>query len=345
MSIVTACARTAEVIGHARSLYGGGPTPTPDCTARLRKSAEETIEAGRRTRGLTGATVDAYRQLDARVASSLATAAQSDALVSAYLDHAATAVRAGSARLDELVEENNATMAAAQRARTPAEEAVILRALRYQVSRTQQIVTDTRQQASGVAIDIHSVDYQTDTQPQPSATTSEARSEGNSSSPDDQIVRADDERNDAIHLVDFEPPQTPAPPGEPVPTPDRVPQPTALPSPLQDFTDYQLQGQQVPGWSPPPPPVTGAPIRLPSSAPSPPSVIDMGVPGTEGLFPNCDGGDATKAGLQIVAGGLGAAVAGAAGFPTGGTTWASLGIAGLAIGDGIDNLSDCIEVP
>ncbi|MGB2922524.1 MAG: hypothetical protein WA944_00305 [Mycobacterium sp.] len=43
-------------------------------------------------------------------------------------------VRAGAARLDALVEENNATMAAAQRARTPAEDAAILRALRANAS-------------------------------------------------------------------------------------------------------------------------------------------------------------------------------------------------------------------
>lgn len=169
MSIVAACFRTAEVIGHARSLYGGGhgTSRAPDSTARLSQSAEETATAARRTAWLTGATVDAYRELDARLASDLTSAAESDTLVGAHLDRAATAVRAGAARLDALVEENNATMAAAQRARTPAQEAAILRALRSQVSRTQQIVADTGQQASGLATGIQAVDYQRSPPPAP----------------------------------------------------------------------------------------------------------------------------------------------------------------------------------
>ena len=59
------------------------------------------------------------------------------------------------------------TMTAAQRARTPAEEAVILRTLRSQVDRTQQIVTATGQQGSGLATGIQSVDYQPSPPPQP----------------------------------------------------------------------------------------------------------------------------------------------------------------------------------
>lgn len=180
MSIVASCARTAEVIGHARSLYGGGhgTSRAPDSTACLRQSAEETTAASRRTGGLTGATIDAYQDLDARVASDLISAAQSDAQVGAHLEHAATAVRAGAARLDALVEENNATMAAAQRARTPAQEAAVLRALRYQVSRTQQIVADTGQQASGLATGIQAVDYQRSPPPAPPPTPAPAPLQG-----------------------------------------------------------------------------------------------------------------------------------------------------------------------
>jgi hypothetical protein len=292
MSIVATCTQTAEVIRHARSLFGDNPSSAPDNSQRLRESAHETTAARGRTVELSGTTVTAYRKLNRRAASDLTFAAHSDLQVGTHVDHAAVAVRHGAAQLAAIAEENNATITAARYARTPAQEAVILRALRSQVSRTQQIVADTTKQASGLSTGIQAVDYRT--------------------SP---------------------PPQPPAPPPSPL---------QEAPAPLHDFTEHQLAGQQVPGWQPPPPPVSGDPIRLPSAPPKAPTVINMDTtPAPVDLFPNCDNGDVVKAFGQVAGGGIGAAIATTTGPLTAGVTWAGIAAAAVPIAEGVDNLKNC----
>lgn len=124
------------------------------------------------------------------------------------------------------------------------------------------------------------------------------------------------------------------PPGPP-------PSPSAtLPAPLRDFGDYQAHGVPVPPWSPPPPPQTGEPIKLPPAAPRPPIVITLEPPPVD-LFPNCDNGDVVKAFGQLAGGGIGAAVAATTGPLTAGVTWAGLGVAAITIADAADTIATC----
>ncbi|AQA07146.1 hypothetical protein BVC93_32155 (plasmid) [Mycobacterium sp. MS1601] len=129
----------------------------------------------------------------------------------------------------------------------------------------------------------------------------------------------------------------------PPPRPDPVAPlpPITVPAPLQDFTGRQLQGQPIPGWSPPPPAVTGDPIKMPP-APNPVTVVDMNIdPGPVDLFPRCDGGDTVKAGLTVAGGMLTAVGAVAGTAPTMGTSLLGLSVAGMTIGSGIDDLYNC----
>jgi len=164
MTALTAlCAQAADAIGHARSLFGD-PSPSDaadQSSAALHQSAHITTAAGSRTDGSSGAGIDAYRRFNIGAATDLTAVAQSDTAVSAHMQHAAAVVQAGAARLDAIAEENRATTLQAQQARTPADQAAIARVLRSQISRTQQVVSDTQQQAAGIASGIQAVDYKT----------------------------------------------------------------------------------------------------------------------------------------------------------------------------------------
>lgn len=137
-------------------------------------------------------------------------------------------------------------------------------------------------------------------------------------------------------------PLSPADTPPPIPSP---PSPTPGPelrAPLQDFTDYQLQGQQTPAWTPPPPPHTGEPINLGPAGPRPPMVITL-EPSEDSadLFPNCDSRELLKVSGQLVGGGVGAAVAVTGGTLTCGLTWAGVGLAAITLTDAINALAVC----
>jgi hypothetical protein len=137
------------------------------------------------------------------------------------------------------------------------------------------------------------------------------------------------------------PPDTPVPPTPPGPS---LPGPS-LPAPLRDFTEQQLQGREVPTWTPPPPPTTGEPIKL-VPAPKPPTVITMAPPADSGdLFPNCDTREVLGKTGQVAGAGIGAAVAVTTGPLTAGVTWAGLGVAAITLTEAIDALAVCKGLP
>jgi hypothetical protein len=132
------------------------------------------------------------------------------------------------------------------------------------------------------------------------------------------------------------PPDTPVPPTPPGPS---------LPAPLRDFTEQQLQGHEVPTWTPPPPPTTGEPIKL-TPALKPPTVITMDPSSESGdLFPNCDTREVLGKTGQVAGAGIGAAVAVTTGPLTAGVTWAGLGVAAITLTEAIDALAVCKGLP
>lgn len=193
-----------------------------------------------------------------------------------------------------------------------------------------------------------------DAKPDTSASHDRSATQGDTApdvaGPDDRIIdeagNGEDSSADLhVQMAGYGPaplsPQSPSDGPLDAPSPAPTPSLTDVPAPLQDFAESQLRGQEVPGWRPLPPPVTGEPIRR-DTTPQAPVVINMNQePGTVDLFPNCDGGDVTKAFGQIAGGGIGGAIAATTGPLTGGVTWAGLGAAGLTIADGIDNLAAC----
>jgi hypothetical protein len=109
--------------------------------------------------GLSGSSVDAHRDFVDRAVPPLVDASRSDAVLDGLLHRAVGVVQDGAFRLDEIAAENQQTMALAAGADTPGAQAAVVKLLRSQVDRTQQVVSDASQQASGIATGIQAVDY------------------------------------------------------------------------------------------------------------------------------------------------------------------------------------------
>lgn len=161
MSLAAACVQTSHVISHARSLFGDDPMTPETAADSLYEAARSSASAAAHMAGLSGSAVDAHRDFVDRAVPPLVDASRSDAELDGHLQRAAAVVAAGASRLDAIAEENQQTMTLAASANTPAAQVSVLKSLRSQVDRTQQVVSDTRQQAPGIAIGIQAVDYKT----------------------------------------------------------------------------------------------------------------------------------------------------------------------------------------
>ena len=232
---------------------------------------------------------------------------------------------------------------------TPAGRRQLVEFLDAKAAEARHVSENAQSNSSRIAADLANLGNEYDAQAtsrgnKPASTTDDEDRDGAAAS----VVR-DSSGEPKPFMASWGPrPLSPADTAPPAPAPGPAPRPSGpvpaeLPAPLQDFTNYQLQGQEVPPWAPPPPPQTGEPIKLAPPAPRPPAVITLDDSPAElvDLFPNCDNGDVAKAGAQLVGAGIGAAIAASAGPMTAGITWAGLGAAGIAIGDAIDTLATC----
>ena len=244
MSIAAACAEALASVQRARSLFTADaqvPLAAEQCPEVLHHAALGAAAAGTKTSGLSGYMVNQHRTFVDRATTAITTASRTDSQLHAHLTQAAAITRAGAAQLDTVEQRTTATVQAGRTAKTAAAQRAVLTALKQHVDDAQQIVHTAQQQADELAGQTKALTYGNSREPRQSG-------------PDDQIVGPRD--GITAQNVDNikEGPELPPPP-----PPDR-PRLTGAPGPLQDFTDYQLNGQPIP--NPPAENVTAEDLRL-----------------------------------------------------------------------------------
>jgi hypothetical protein len=166
VAIPAVAAQALAAVRRARSLFASSPQPLP-AGPPLEQAAESTLDAAQRTAGLSGALFERHNDFADRQAHHLSTAGHTDTTLASRLASAATLTHNGAHQLDTIVEETRTLTQAAAGARTPADQRMVLAALRSQVAAANTVLTTTRQQASALADSIRGLDYTTGGRVQP----------------------------------------------------------------------------------------------------------------------------------------------------------------------------------
>ena len=166
VAIQAVAAQALAAVRHARSLFASSPQPLP-AGPPLQRAAESTLVAGQRTAGLSGALVDRHSDFVGEQAHHLSDAGRTDTTLASRLASAARLTHNGAHQLDAIVEETRTLTQAAAGAGTPADQRMVLAALRSRVSAANTVVTTTQQQASAIANGIRGLDYATGGRVQP----------------------------------------------------------------------------------------------------------------------------------------------------------------------------------
>jgi hypothetical protein len=166
VAIQAAAAQALAAVRRARALFASSPQPLP-AGPPLEQAAESTLDAGQRTAGLSGVLVDRHSDFVGQQAHQLSNAGHTDTTLASRLASAATLTQHGAHQLDTIVEETRTLSQAAATARTPADQRMVLAALRSRVSAANTVVTTTGQQASAIANGIRGLDYSTGGRLQP----------------------------------------------------------------------------------------------------------------------------------------------------------------------------------
>ena len=166
MAIQAVAAQALAAVRRARSLFASSPQPLP-AGPPLEQAAESTIDAGQRTAGLSGALASRHSDFVGQQAHHLANAGQTDTSLASRLSSAAWLTQNGAHQLDMIVDQTRTLTQAAAGARTPADQRMVLAALRSRLSAANTVVTTTQQQASAIANGIRGLDYTTGGRVQP----------------------------------------------------------------------------------------------------------------------------------------------------------------------------------
>jgi hypothetical protein len=166
VAIQAVAAQAVAAVRRARSLFASSPEPLP-AGSPLEQAAESTLGVGQRTAGLSGALVDRHRDFVGQQAHHLSNAGHTDTTLASRLSSAARLTQNGAHQLDTIVEETRTLTRAAAAARTPADQRMVLAALRSRVAAADTVVTTTQQQASAIANGIRGLDYTTGGRVQP----------------------------------------------------------------------------------------------------------------------------------------------------------------------------------
>lgn len=172
MSLAQACAEVGATIERARSLFAETPQPATaadTAAGHLSDASASTATAGQATAELSGEMVNTHRGFVGRAAGTLSQAAGTDTRLSAQAGAAAEITRSGALRLTALAQESRATAQAATTVKTPAGQRAILAALKSQVDRTHQVISETRQRAGELAADVGLLDYPLEPPPTPAS--------------------------------------------------------------------------------------------------------------------------------------------------------------------------------
>jgi hypothetical protein len=162
MSVLQACAEAEAAIQRARSLFASEPEPPAealDAGSSVQTAAQSTATAGQATSDMSGEFIATHKAFVEQSAPKLTAAAQTDAALQAHTAAAATLTQAGARRLDAIAAETRATSQAATTVSTPAGERAILVALRSQLTRANDVVTTTKQQAAALAGQVRALKY------------------------------------------------------------------------------------------------------------------------------------------------------------------------------------------
>jgi hypothetical protein len=159
VTIQQAAARALTSVQRARALFGTSPSAPPHALG-LDTAAQSLASTGQRTQGLAGDAVDHHHQFVGAATQVLNRDADTDTTLNHHLSAAAALTQNGGRRLDSIVERTRALAATASTARTPAAQRALLQALHTQVSEANAVIDSTRQQATGIAGKISSLDYQ-----------------------------------------------------------------------------------------------------------------------------------------------------------------------------------------
>jgi hypothetical protein len=160
VAIQEAAAQALAAVHRARALFASSPEPLPAGTP-LESAAESTIADGQRAAGLSGALIDRHSDFIGEQARNLSNAGRTDTTLASQLSAAAALTQRGAHQLDEITAQTRTLASAAASARTPADQRMMLAALRSRVRQANAVVTSTRQQAGVIADGIRALDYPT----------------------------------------------------------------------------------------------------------------------------------------------------------------------------------------
>jgi hypothetical protein len=160
VAIQAVAAQVLAAVHRARSLFASSPEPLP-AAASLELAAESTVDAGQRTAALSGDLIDQHSDFTGKQAAHLSNAGRTDTTLTSHLNTAATLTQSGAHQLDTIVAQTRTLAQAAARARTPADQRMVLAALYSRLSEANAVMTSAQQQASVVADGIRALGYGT----------------------------------------------------------------------------------------------------------------------------------------------------------------------------------------
>lgn len=158
VSVQHAAAQIVAAVTRARSLFASSPQPPPGAGG-LDVAAHSTVTAGQRAAVLSGVLADRHGDFVGEQAARLTDAAETDTRLASQLDRAAMLTRTGARQLDVIVEQTRSLARTAAGARNPADQRMMLAALKSRLSAANAVVSSTQQQAAGIAGQIRSLDY------------------------------------------------------------------------------------------------------------------------------------------------------------------------------------------
>ena len=158
-SLQQAAAQALAAVQRAQALFGLHAEAPATSEPSLAGAVRPLADAGQRTSTLSGVLVDNHRSFVDATTHTLERNDETDRRLNQALTRAATVTRRGRAQLDAIVARTRSLAAAAMSTRDPAGGRALLQALRTEVSQANSVVTAARGQASGIAGQIHALDY------------------------------------------------------------------------------------------------------------------------------------------------------------------------------------------
>lgn len=151
-------AQTVAAVERARSLFGSAESANATA-GRLDTAAHAAAGATQPMSMMSGQLTDRHQSVVTAQTQRLSTAGRTDTTLESLLTNAAAVTQHGSRQLDGIVARTKMIQQLAASARTPADQLLVLKALREQVAASQSVVNTTQQHATEVAGQVQKLSY------------------------------------------------------------------------------------------------------------------------------------------------------------------------------------------